>query len=192
MNFKILSISSVILFFTGIIFFFIKFPVGLLLLFLCFVTNIYIQKKYPDEFKQIIANGSAPAARNVFRLKHVEGLKFFDNDSDIKISMPDKKIIFISKDKTQEININEIEHAAILEEITNDIKDKSVVARALVGGLLLGGVGAVVGGLSGVTPTFKKNKTYYLQIKTKTGDDIVLTGKNNALKTIKELIVKNV
>ena len=158
----------------------------------CFGINIYIQKKYPDEFKQIIANGSAPAIKNTFKLKHVEGLKFVDNNTDIKISMPENKIIFQTGCDCPEILFSDIEHAAILEEITNDVKDKSVVARTLVGGLLLGGVGAVVGGLSGVMPSYKKNKKYYLQIKTKSGDDIILTGKTNVLKQIKELIIKNV
>lgn len=190
--FKFLSISSVILFFTGIIFFFFKFPVGLVILFLCFGVNLFIQKKYPDEFKRIVENGNAQKSDKTYKLKHIEGLNFVDNNSNLKISMPDKKIILSDGDYSQEINISDIEHAAILEEITSDIKDKSVVARALVGGLLLGGVGAVVGGLTGVTPSYKKNKKYYLQIKTKSGDDIVLTGKTNDLKVIKDNIVKNV
>ena len=106
--------------------------------------------------------------------------------------MPDKKIILSDGNYSQEIKFSDIENVAILEEITSDLKDKSVVARALVGGLLLGGVGAVVGGLSGVAPSYKKNKKYYLQIKTRIGDDIILTGKTNDLKTIKENITKNV
>lgn len=191
-TFNILSILSVFLFFAGIIFFFIKILVGITLLFLCFVINFYIQKKFPDDFKKIVEeNKKAPSAK-ILKLKHVEGLKFFDNNIDLKVSMPDDKIILSSGTQTQEIKFNDIEHAAILEEITNDIKDKSVVARALVGGLLLGGVGAVVGGLSGVTPSYKQNKTYYLQVKTKSGDDIILSGKISSLKEIKEKVIKNV
>lgn len=190
--FKILSVLSVILFFTGIIFFFIKFPVGLILLFLCFGINFYIQKKYPDEFKRIVEDSKTVKSNKTYKLKHVEGLNFIDNNSDLKISMPDKKIILSDGNYSQEIKFSDIENVAILEEITSDLKDKSVVARALVGGLLLGGVGAVVGGLSGVAPSYKKNKKYYLQIKTRIGDDIILTGKTNDLKTIKENITKNV
>lgn len=189
-KFKFLSIASVILFFTGIIFFFIKLPVGIMVLFVCFGINFYIQKKFPDDFKRIVEeNNNKPI---ILKLKHVEGLKNFDNNIEITISMPDKNLILSDGGQTQEIKFNEVVHAAILEEITNDIKDKSVVARALVGGLLLGGVGAVVGGLSGVTPSYKKNKNYYLQIKTKSGDDIVLTGKTNVLKKLKDKIIKNV
>ena len=125
-------------------------------------------------------------------VKYIEGLKNFNNNTNIKISMPDKIFILSDGSQTREIKLNDIEHAAILEEITNDIKDKSVIARALVGGILLGGVGAVVGGLSGVMPTYKKNKNYYLQIKIKSGEDFILTGKINVLKQIKERIIKNV
>ena len=106
--------------------------------------------------------------------------------------MPDKKLILSDENSTTEIKINDIKHAAILEEITNDLKDKSVVVRTLVGGLLLGNVGAMVGGLTGIAPSYKKNKRYYLQIETVSGDDIILTGKINDLKTIKEIIIKNV
>ena len=189
-KFKCLSITSVFLFFTGIIFFFIKIPVGIIILFICFGINFYIQKKFPDDFKRIVEeNGSKPKTLNV---KYIEGLKNFNNNTNIKISMPDKIFILSDGSQTREIKLNDIEHAAILEEITNDIKDKSVIARALVGGILLGGVGAVVGGLSGVMPTYKKNKNYYLQIKIKSGEDFILTGKINVLKQIKERIIKNV
>ena len=189
-KFKCLSIISVFLFFTGIIFFFIKTPVGIIVFFICFGINFYIQKKFPDDFKRIVEeNGRKPKTLNV---KYIEGLKNFNNNTNIKISMPDKIFILSDGSQTREIKLNDIEHAAILEEITNDIKDKSVIARALVGGILLGGVGAVVGGLSGVMPTYKKNKNYYLQIKVKSGEDFILTGKINVLKQIKERIIKNV
>ena len=191
-NFKKLSNIGTALFLIGIIFLFIKAIIGVICIITTFGINVYIAKKYPREFKQIVEGGSAPKTDKMYKLKLVEGLKFFDNNSDVTISMPDKKIILSDGSQTQEIIISDIAHAAILEEITNDVKDKSVVARALVGGLLLGGVGAVVGGLTGVTPSHKKNKKYYLQIKTNSGDDIILTGKTNLLKELKEKIIKNV
>lgn len=53
-TFKILSISSVLLFLAGIIFSFINFPVGLTFFIFCFGINFYIQKNFPDNFKKII------------------------------------------------------------------------------------------------------------------------------------------
>lgn len=191
-KFNLLSSLGVLFFFAGIIFLFIKLWLGFCLLFVCFGINFYLKKNFPDDFKNVVESGNVSNIEKTFKLKHVEGLNFVDNNSDIKISMPGEKLVLFSNTQTKEIKFIEIEHAAILEEITKDVKDKSVIARALAGGLLLGGVGAVVGGLTAVNPTYKKGKKYYLQIKTKAGEDIILTGKTNVLKQIKETIVNNV
>ena len=71
-------------------------------------------------------------------------------------------------------------------------KNKSVIARAIVGGLLLGGVGAVVGGLSGACPTLKTNKKYYLEITTNGPDKVIITTDNNSLKQIKTTIYNQI
>lgn len=191
-KFNFLSSLGVVLFLVGIVFLFIKLWFGFMLFAACFGINLYLRKTFPDDFKRITDGSSMPPGETVYKLKHVEGLRFFDNNSDIKIRMPGDKLVMFSGSQNHEISYSDIEHAAILEEITKDLKDKSVIARALVGGLLLGGVGAVVGGLTAVNPTYKKDKKYYLQIKTKAGEDIILTGKTNVLKSLKEIIVNNV
>jgi len=57
-------------------------------------------------------------------------------------------------------------HNSQIESITQlkgtELKDKSVIKRAIVGGILTGGVGAVVGGMSGLGS--KKVESYYLII----------------------------
>lgn len=61
----------------------------------------------------------------------------------------------------------EIKRAIQPDEITE--KDKSVIGRAVVGGLLLGPVGAIVGGMSGIgtkQKVKKGNVDLYLYIKT--------------------------
>lgn len=50
-------------------------------------------------------------------------------------------------------------------------KNKSVVGRAIVGGILTGGIGAVVGGMSGIGSKKTVKKTHYLVIKYKSKDN---------------------
>jgi len=59
--------------------------------------------------------------------------------------------------------------------------DKSVIGRAVVGGLVFGGVGAIVGGLSGMNKSEKvTDKTYliinYWEAKTHTPQTILISG----------------
>ena len=61
--------------------------------------------------------------------------------------------------------------------------DKSVIGRAIVGGILTGGVGAIVGGMSGTT----KSKTWFCEI-VEPGDRITLfrLRNENDAKSIKK------
>lgn len=57
-------------------------------------------------------------------------------------------------------------HNSQIENITeisqNELKDKSTIGRAVLGGVLLGGLGAIIGGMSGIGA--KNTKKYYLII----------------------------
>lgn len=50
-------------------------------------------------------------------------------------------------------------------------KSKSVTGRAVVGGVLLGPLGAIVGGMSGIGDKKKEKTRYYLIINYKSKDD---------------------
>ncbi len=68
------------------------------------------------------------------------------------------------------LDVDDIESIDILTE--EQAKNKSVIGRAIVGGVLFGGVGAVVGGLSGVGQ--KKKIREILSIDTMDGKTYLL------------------
>ena len=75
-----------------------------------------------------------------------------------------------------------------------EIKNKSVVGRALVGGILTGGIGAVVGGMSGIGSKTKKKTVPAFEIlytengieKTILLEDYWLIGTSKFMNSIKE------
>ena len=75
----------------------------------------------------------------------------------------------------QEITLNYSQITDVFYGLQTEItdKNKSVIGRALVGGLLLGGVGAIVGGISGIGTKKKKDtrKFFIISYKSNSGDD---------------------
>jgi len=93
--------------------------------------------------------------------KHIEGLNKLNKGIDVKISFNkytikiDDIIIPISRiDRLETISSKEL-----VEE-----NGGNVVANAVLGGILMGGVGAVVGGMSGVGTKKVTKLIYYLTI----------------------------
>jgi len=73
-------------------------------------------------------------------------------------------------------------------------KDKSVIGRAIIGGALTGGVGAIVGGMTGIGSKKKDNKMFVVEINyaikgvkdTIILQDTVLIGTEKFIKSINE------
>jgi hypothetical protein len=102
-----------------------------------------------------------------FRGTHSEGLGLASLVTAKLQLFPDKLIIeAANKDKTTfEIPKDRLVKAEVMIEQETFEKDKSVMGRAIVGGLLLGPVGAVVGGISGTgKKTSKKPPEIYLLV----------------------------
>lgn len=193
---KIINIST-LLFVLSIIFLFVL-P---LLYYITFPTSIFLmikaKNKYPKEFEKLTNSQqkthAAEAWAKKYKVKHIQGVNFADFEQTLDLTINKNELIFSEQNKELlNINNSEINNLEILEELEQTQKNKSVIARAIVGGLLLGGVGAVVGGLSGACPTLKTNKKYYLEITTNGPDKVIITTDNNSLKQIKTTIYNQI
>ena len=115
---------------------------------------------------------------SVFNSKNKNGEKFYYVSSFSGIENFPKKMslrLILGKDRFdiktvssnkefRYLNYSQIKDVGIVTEKEIQEADKSVVGRAVVGGLLLGPLGAVVGGVSGVGKKQKTNHNIYLVI----------------------------
>lgn len=190
---KLFLTMAIILFFAGIFLFFIKIPLGVLFLLISGGFNLYLNKKYPEFIKSFIDNKKTMPEHGSkkFNIVHIQGVKFADYQQKLSCQISNKVVSFFDSEKEIfKIEFDKIENVMVLEEIEQTQKNKSVVARAIVGGLLLGAVGAIVGGISGTTPTLQTNKKYFLEISVIGTDKIIITTDNNSIKEIKKAITK--
>ncbi len=93
-----------------------------------------------------------------YKLLFWQGINGLEN-KECEIKIEKSEVWLYIEDKTYQIKMKNVE---LLKQITE--KDKSVVGRAIVGGIAFGVVGAVVGGMSGIGT--KKENTYCLKVTT--------------------------
>jgi len=84
---------------------------------------------------------------NSLSLIHIDGIPNYEKGVKVKLS---KTPELITIDKTYSIPTRNIESTIFNSSKQLTEHQKSVIGRSLIGGLLLGPVGAVVGGISGV------------------------------------------
>jgi hypothetical protein len=121
-----------------------------------------------------IALKSFKASKNADMLlvEYVEGIKDFNGMFLIKRT--DQRLDFTQKGKIlNHIAFFDIASIDINREIEEHHKDKSVIGRAIAGGIILGPIGAIVGGMSGVSPTVHKKENLYLVINLKNSNSII-------------------
>lgn len=86
-------------------------------------------------------------------------------------------------DQLKTLRYEQIREVVYTADITTISKSKSPIGRAVAGGLLFGGVGAVVGAVSGTTTKEKKQYKFYLIINyvSKDGEDKFLQYEDQTL-----------
>lgn len=118
--------------------------------------------------KQVIEKDLRPKASGAF----VEGPPFITKgaycsiilDNDILEIRPAKSNNVLSLNVNQIVAISSVTDREIIES------SRSVVGRAAAGGLLFGGLGAIVGGMSGVSPKKKVKMRYFLILNYRSAD----------------------
>ncbi len=99
-----------------------------------------------------------------FSATYIEGLEIITNTSCVIYRFEDK-IQIDAKVQKYEIKLENIRAATVKSEQELIEKDKSVVGRAIIGTLLVPGLGTIIGGLSGIGKKKKKGKrNFYLII----------------------------
>jgi len=101
---------------------------------------------------------------NYEEIKYMDGISAYDEGLKVVLSLLDDKMEIKPKKKefpVANIQYTQIKKINIVKETEIKEFDKSVTGRAVVGGLLLGGLGAVIGGMSGLgKKTFSVNRTF--------------------------------
>jgi hypothetical protein len=119
----------------AIIVFLVIFSLGL--------VGLYFSRKTASKAKKLGAKKHTIAI-------HMHGISWLPQHSLASMYFTDEKMIIESKKMTFELNYDQVTAAEGVTKTDLLTKDKSVIGRGIAGGLILGPVGAIVGGMSGV------------------------------------------
>lgn len=92
-------------------------------------------------------------------------------------------IPFARPDQLKTLRYNQIQDVVYTSDIETTKKSKSPIGRAIAGGLIFGGTGAIVGAISGTGTKEKKEYRFYLIINyiSKDGEDKFLQYEDKSL-----------
>lgn len=105
----------------------------------------------------------------VCNFSHTDGIPTYSKDMAVSIEQNDGESRLEIKQRLSKIpptflNYSQITTLDILSEKQITEKSKSVVGRAVVGGILLGPLGGIIGGMSGIGNKNKTNTHFYFII----------------------------
>ncbi|AYB38516.1 hypothetical protein [Brevibacillus laterosporus] len=118
--------------------------------------------------KKKLAREKAIGAYESANCFHEYGISQLQPREKVDIFLMDEKVAIKSKDLVVELPIERIIAAQYLRKTDILKESKSAIARGIVGGVLIGPLGAIVGGVSGVGDKHKKGN--YLVINYTTAD----------------------
>ena len=114
--------------------------------------------------------------RKEINLTYFEGINSYIKEMPVIVRIDDiNKCISIMSTSVRNKPVVKIKFEQLIdcfvtsEEMVTE-KNKSVVGRAIVGGILTGGIGAIVGGMSGIGSKKKVKTTYYFVINYRSQD----------------------
>lgn len=132
------------------------------ILIIAFLVFVFVSIN--SDTKQVNATASSLDSKCEWQyLKHIDGLQI-QKDTLTDLYATRDKLVLDSKSGRFEIPNERIEKYAIISGRQITQVEKSVVGRAIVGGILLGGVGAIVGALSANGTKEKVGKEEYFLI----------------------------
>lgn len=123
-----------------------------------FLTWVYI-----DDRKAKKQKAKETGIEDALKALHFEGLGLPRN-MQCDIYRFQDKIVIDAKNQAFEIPIDKIKAVAVHTERELIEKGKSVVGRAIIGTLIVPGLGTIVGGLSGIGTKKKRGRTHYFLI----------------------------
>lgn len=130
------------------------------------------------------------------KYQHDYGLDHFNKDELAYVSLDDElERIIISQAYNAKpevyLKYSQITNVDFLSEKEMIEKNKSVCGRAVVGGIVLGPLGALVGGMSGIGSKNKTSMDYYMIINYKSSaDDEIKVIRLKELSSFSNLIVE--
>ncbi len=117
-------------------------------------------KKAVADHKQKMVDAGAD---DLITVKHVEGLGI-QRYATCDVFRLSEKLVVVTETQKFDLDLKQIRAAVVKSEQELVEKSKNVVGRAIIGTLLVPGLGTIVGGLSGLGTKTKKGQTRYFMI----------------------------